>query len=80
MIDTIAHVADTPALMLLPAPARQQRRTCYFCEGCGVVRLTRLFAHECPTCRGSGFVVDTPLTVGGMLGRARQLGLASMED
>lgn len=65
-------------MLCLPVPKGYVERPCPFCRGAGHVTLTvPPGPRECPTCRGVGRLAETWLTVGGMLGRARQLGLAT---
>jgi hypothetical protein len=62
---------------LLPVPRGFVEKTCPFCQGSGLVCLTvPPGPRECPTCRGVGRHAETWLTCGGMLQRARELGLA----
>ena len=62
---------------LLPRPKGYVEGPCPLCRGSGLAHLSYYGPRECPTCRGSGIYAQTWLTCGGMLQRARQLGLAS---
>ena len=66
--------ADTPAA--LPKPRGYKPMPCPLCHGSGFAHLTYRGPRLCPTCAGGGVYAETWLTVGGMLGRARQFGLS----
>lgn len=63
-------------VLCLPVPRDYAPVPCPLCRGAGRVALSHVGPRECPTCRGGGVYAETYLTVGGILGRARQLGLA----
>jgi DnaJ-class molecular chaperone len=65
------------ATLALPIPRGYALRPCPFCKGKRLVCLTTPPGpRQCPTCRGAGTYPETWLTCGGMLQRARELGLA----